>query len=414
MKLNTAIWIDKYIVGIFNRLLNILVRLTGFFLRPSHKLDRDFKTIAICKFKGMGSIIQSTPLIITLRKNYPDAKIIFITTPGNKRLIELIPQVDEIITLKDNSFFALLFGVPALVAKLIRKRIGLYFDLEIYSNFSSAITAMSCARNRVGFYLRSDQYRLGLYTHMMFYNVNMPIRETYLQMARILPLKEETSELHKLCEETSRLRPEIIPDSIHSKNHIVINCNASDLREERKWPLDRFAGLINYILNNYTFTIYLIGAGNETSHVAELIKRIPENNRIINLAGKTNIDELIALIRHSRMMITNDTGPMHIAYSTSTPTLAFFGPCSPLQYGTFPNSIALYESVYCSPCVHEFLVPPCKGNNVCMQKIDLEKATHAFQQVLSGTLQAQNTNYNAITGRENGYLPGLVKRQKNE
>lgn len=414
MKLNTAIWIDKYVVGIFNRLLNILVRLTGFFLQPSHKLDRNFKAIAICKFKGMGSIIQSTPLILTLRKNYPNAKIIFITTPGNKRLLELIPQVDEIITLNDSSFFALLFGAPSLIAKLIRKRIGLYFDLEIYSNFSSAITAMSCARNRVGFYLRSDQYRLGLYTHMMFYNVNMPIRETYLQMARILPLKNENSELHNLCEETSRLRPEIITSSIHSKNHIVINCNASDLREERKWPLDRFAGLINYILNNHTFTIYLIGASNEKAHVAELMKRIPENFRIINLAGKTNIDELIALIKHSRMMITNDTGPMHIAYSTSTPTLALFGPCSPLQYGTFPNSIALYESVYCSPCVHEFLVPPCKGNNICMQKIDLEKAIHAFEQILNGVPQAQNTNYNAITGRENGYLPGLVKRQKNE
>jgi len=49
-----------------------------------------------------------------------------------------------------------------------------------------------------------------------------------------------------------------------------------------------------------------------------------------------------------------------------------------------------------------------------MQKIDLEKAIHAFEQILNGVPQAQNTNYNAITGRENGYLPGLVKRQKNE
>lgn len=415
MQLKTAVWIDKYVAGTFNRFLNVLVRVTGFVLRPNHRLDRHFKTIAICKFKGMGSIIQATPLLQTLRNNYPDAKIIFISTPGNRRLLELIPEIDEIITLNDSGFFTLLTGFPITLIKLMRRKIGLYIDLEIYSNFSSSLTAMSCSRNRVGFYLRSDQYRLGLYTHMMFYNVNMPIRETYLQMARILPLKNESSTLSPLHEDESRVSGFIKDLAAVQSGMIIINCNASDLREERKWPVASFRMLIDRLLNTGSHTIVLIGAKNERAYVEQLSSFFPDEKRVINIAGKSNADELIFLIRHAKLMITNDTGPMHIAYACKTKTLALFGPCSPLQYGNFPGSCYIYEPVFCSPCVHEFLIPPCKGNNICMKKIEVEKVVTLADKMLNENFtEEKSQDYSTLTKTVDGYLPGLVKRQKKE
>jgi ADP-heptose:LPS heptosyltransferase len=415
MKLRNAIWIDKYLVGGFNRLLNVMVRATGWVLRPDHRLDKPFRTIAICKFKGMGSIIQAGPMIQTLKKNYPDSKIIFITTPGNRRILELIPEVDEIITLNDSGFFSLLFGAPLTIGKLMRRRIGLYIDLEIYSNFSSSVAAMSCARNRVGFYLRSEHYKMGLYTHMMFYNVNIPIRETYLQMARILPLKEEVPQLPALNENTTKLRPEFLKQLSELGDYLVINCNASDLREERKWPLENFRELILQLRSEKKLPVVLIGAASEQDYVGQLHAFFSEDSGVINLSGKTNLDELIHLIRRAKLMLTNDTGPMHLAFATSTPTLALFGPCSPLQYGNFPGSFSIYHQVYCSPCVHEFLIPPCKGNNICMKKISVSEVKEKAQAILENRIHPEQAkDLKNVMERSQGYLPGLVKRQKNE
>jgi len=415
MKLRNAIWIDKYLVGGFNRLLNLMVRATGWVLRPDHRLDKPFRTIAICKFKGMGSIIQAGPMIQTLKKNYPESNIIFITTPGNRRILELIPEVDEIVTLNDSGFFSLLFGAPLTIWKLMRRRIGLYIDLEIYSNFSSSVAAMSCARNRVGFYLRSEHYKMGLYTHMMFYNVNIPIRETYLQMARILPLKEEVPHLPALQENTQKLRPEFLNLFASLQNYVVINCNASDLREERKWPLEHFKETILQLRREKNLPVILIGAASEKSYVDRLHAQFPSDSGVFNLSGKTNLDELIHLIRHAQLMLTNDTGPMHIAFATSTPTLALFGPCSPEQYGKFPGTFSLYHQVYCSPCVHEFLIPPCKGNNICMKKISVSEVIEKTNAILENRIQPEEAkDLKMVMERSNGYLPGLVKRQKNE
>ncbi len=64
-------------------------------------------------------------------------------------------------------------------------RPDVYIDLEIYSNFSTLVTLFSCSKNRISFYLRSSSFRMGIYTHMMFFNSEVQISEVYLQIARL-------------------------------------------------------------------------------------------------------------------------------------------------------------------------------------------------------------------------------------
>ena len=99
---------------------------------------------------------------------------------------------------------------------------------------------------------------------------------------------------------------------------------------------------------------------------------------IINLSGKTNLHELVETLRTADLLITNDTGPMHVANSLNTNVLALFGPCSPKQYGLGKNIKTIYKNVYCSPCVHEFVVPPCKGDNQCMKLISVDEVFEAY------------------------------------
>ncbi len=142
------------------------------------------------------------------------------------------------------------------------------------------------------------------------------------------------------------------------------------------------------------------------------MSKLSSNDNIVNCCGETSIDELVALIQHAELMITNDTGPMHIAFSVKTPTVALFGPCLPSQYGIFEHANILYHQVYCSPCVHEFTFPPCKGNNQCMKNINLGEVFKAIEKSLSGEFSMKNYPSPIIwTEQDHSNIPlGIVSR----
>ena len=380
MNTRKQIFIDNYLVRPVVWALNFLVRLVGKILRPDHNLDKSFKTIVVSKYKGMGSIIQATPLLQTLKENHPDAKIVFVSSKANAVFLSHLSSIiDRIIILDDRSLFALITSFPGFIISLIRLRAGLWIDLEIYSHAASLIATLSLATNRFGFYLRTSQYRMGVYTHMMFYNVNAPIAQTYLQMARRLGCKKIITELFSLESSQS------IPEFIGNKKTIVINPNASDLRIERRWPASSYIALIEKLIQRFPDKkIVLLGSPGEAAYVKSIVKKIKSGNQLLDLSGKTSIGQLINIIKSAELMISNDSGPMHIGFSVDVAMIALFGPCHPQQYGQLKNARIFYHPLYCSPCVHEFDQAPCKGNNLCMQLIQVDPVFDACVQMLTG------------------------------
>jgi ADP-heptose:LPS heptosyltransferase len=130
----------------------------------------------------------------------------------------------------------------------------------------------------------------------------------------------------------------------------------------------------------------ITGAVNEKEYVKEVINGIESEfrKRVIDSSGMLSLKQLIELIFSAKMMVTNDSGPMHLAFALETPMVALFGPCSPEQYQISKTAIVIHQNVYCSPCVHLFLLPPCRGDNQCMKKISVERVMMAAEHVLSG------------------------------
>jgi ADP-heptose:LPS heptosyltransferase len=398
MNLKTKLALDRFLGVVVGIPLNYLVRLMGKIMRFDHSLDREMKKIVVCKFKGMGSIIQATPLLKTLRNRYPNAEIIFVTSVENEKIVSKITCINGAYILNDRSFFKLIGSSFSLVRRLIKFRADVYIDLEIYSNFSSIITTLSIAKERFGYYLRENRYRLGMYTHMMYFNTKAPISQTYLQFARLLSIDSVDDKLYEI-EKNNSIQVEF-------DNYIVINPNASDLRYERRWPAENFIALSKKIAETRPELkqIY-IGGPSESEYVKAITEQLTDKPQIIDLSGKTSIDELIEILRKTQLLITNDTGPMHLASCLNSSVIALFGPCSPSQYGFGENVHVVYKNVYCSPCVHEFAHPPCKGNNQCMQLISVDEVYTLFanypDQILSDKI--------AFVGEENLTL-GTVSR----
>jgi ADP-heptose:LPS heptosyltransferase len=194
--------------------------------------------------------------------------------------------------------------------------------------------------------------------------------------------------------------------------YIVINPNASDLRIERRWPAEKFVEFIRLFRQKYPEKIILlIGAGNEKKWVGHIHSQLDEQltQGVFNTAGLFSLNELFALIAGSELVITNDTGPMHISFAFERPTVSLFGPASPSQYGQNPNAYGIYKNIYCSPCVHDFLKPPCNGDNQCMKKISVSEVLHLCDEIFSnstasGKVMIPPMDYVKINGTSLGIL----------
>jgi len=398
--------------------LNLIFRFFLLFKQEKEPDNSTIKRIVVCKFMGMGSIIQSTSLLMTLKNNFPNAQIVFVTSQKNHTLLQSFPFVDKILIVNDKTILNLFTSSIQTVFNLWINKADVFIDLEIYSYFSTLFTLLCFPKYKIGFYRKESRIQLGLYSKMIYFNTKAPVNNIYLQAAILLQCNSIVTGLfnyeHLFETDSNSLNYKLEKLIDHSKEYIVINPNASDLRIERRWDSTNFTELIKRIIENYPYKlIVLIGSSEEIEYVENIFQAIDRkyHSKVINTAGMLSLAELIALIRNSCLVITNDTGPMHIAFSLDKKTIALFGPCSPSDYNNQRNVFFIYKNIYCSPCVHHFSISPCKGDNQCMKLINSDEVMNAIKNIFENKLLSNNVSSEIqYTFEEKKYPFGIVKR----
>lgn len=398
--------------------LNLAARSLGRVARRSHTIDpASVRTIVVTKLLGLGSIIQATPLLVGLKRAFPQARLHFLTTRANRLLVERLPSIDVGVYLDDHAPLRFARDTVEALVGFARDGIDLYFDLEVYSAASSCLSALSLAKNRFGLYRHSAGFKRGLFTHILYFNVNKPIRQIYLQLLAMTgasaPASAELERIALRAEDRASLAAQLAAAGQRlPEKYVIVNVNASDLLLERRWPASHFQQLLTMLVERGHHPV-LTGAPSERAYVTEIWQGLPEATRArtANLAGAIGLAELFALIDGAACVITNDTGPMHVSFSLNRPTVCLFGPGSPEHYGVErPNTQILYKGIFCSPCIYETDQPPCHGHNVCMQWIRPEEVLRAAERLLQGQpsedWRAQSiTRLSDASGHPLGMLP---------
>ncbi len=386
-------------------LFNGIARILGRWMKRDHSItSSNVKRIVVAKLIGMGSILQATPLLNALKQRYPDATITFVTMRSNGEFVNRLSCVDEVLVLDDRKVFAMAVSTVQTLAALIRRRADLYFDLELYSAFASLLALWAVTRIRIGFYRHSVAFKNGIYTHLVYFNTRMPVRQLYLQLGRVVGVPSGQPELTGPIRidngERSAVR-HILTGSPGWQPHepyIVVNPNASDLLLERRWPAEYFIDTLRqFALHGYQ--VALIGNAVEFPYVQSLFDRLPPDvqSRVTNTAGRLTLGELLALLEGAACVLTNDTGPMHMAIALQRPTVCLFGPAHPEHYGQDLDYVDIfYSQVFCSPCLYEADEPPCHGNNICMQQIRPEP-------VVQSVLRFINSNSHGKTSQAHSW-----------
>ena len=367
-----------------------LTRLAGIILHRDHSIsDENVRCIAIAKYFGIGSIIHASPMMAALKSRYPHARFIFITRKSNLMLFDHFGTDLQVLTIDDRSFLATFSSTFKLVFTLIRYRIDLYFDLELYSAYSAIISLFSLARNRLGFFCgKETDFKAFLYSHLVFFNFYMPIRLCYLQLARVAHVQEDTStdliplRIDHQTRRHSRVKLDEFLHNDYGRGLIAINVNASGLSFERRWPGERYAAVARHCIRNGYRAIF-VGSPDEREYVQTVVAMVGETGAY-NAAGYFSFSEFLVLLTNCRVLLTNDSGIMNIGFALNMAVLSLCGPVYPEQYQVSrPNTRIIYTRLYCSPCLHHLNTPPCKGTAYCMHSITVEQVNDALWKLVN-------------------------------
>ncbi|MFZ1992294.1 MAG: glycosyltransferase family 9 protein, partial [Alphaproteobacteria bacterium] len=156
----------------------------------------------------------------------------------------------------------------------------------------------------------------------------------------------------------------------------------------RRWPVEQFEQFIRaFRAKHPQVKVVLIGGAGDAAYVGSLHAALATDDGVVNLAGKTSMRGLLGLLEHAALLVSNDSGPVHFADGYKTPTVALFGPETPLLYRPLKHdAIVLYASRYCSPCMNVFANKDFKGcrDNLCMKDIPVTQVLEAAESLLDG------------------------------
>jgi ADP-heptose:LPS heptosyltransferase len=167
----------------------------------------------------------------------------------------------------------------------------------------------------------------------------------------------------------------------------VLNPNAGELSLERRWPAPRFIELAQRLISAEGWSVVLIGSKAEREYTEGIAHRVA-SPRCVNLAGELDVSELVYVLSRANVVVTNDSGPMHVAATIGAPTLGLFGPETPVMYGPLGlRARALYRPPSCSPCinVHDNKVASCiYGEPQCLMAIGVDEVHEAARALAAG------------------------------
>lgn len=320
--------------------------------------------ILLVKMWGIGSIILATPLLRSIRQTYPNARVDFLSLSQNRPILEILPWVDRVYTVSlDKGLFQFAVETVRLIGTLRRVRFDVVFDLEFFTFFSAILTFLIAPSESRGF--GSNRHVRGrLHTSQAPFSSDSHVAtnfEALLSEPGVAIIRRAAPHLPQIQQDagiaqrvTARLAAHHswLPD----RPLVVANPNASDLALERRWPAGQFAELLRLIADEREVNIALIGSRSERRHVESVIA-FSKRDDLINVAGELDLRELIELLRQATVLVTNDSGPLHLASAVGTATVSLFGPETPTLYGPLtstPNQehIVHYERLQCSPCIN--------------------------------------------------------------
>lgn len=330
-------------------------------------LDEAPRKVLIIKPSALGDVVHGLPFLHALAQRFPNAEIHWVVAKGLEGILQGNPLIQKLwIIDKDRwkRFFnarETIRSLRELGRELRNERFDVVVDLQGLFR-SGLIAGLTRCPLRVGFREAREGSRF-FYSHRVSGGKDVHAIDRYLKIAAYL----DCSPYPVRHPFPPALLGSPLLDALPG-DYVVMAPSAGG--EAKKWPADRFGRLAARL----PWASLVVAAKADGALADTVVEH--SGGRAVSLAGRTTLRELIEIIRRARCLISNDTGPMHIAAGLDIPVFALFGPTSPDRTGPYGNIHTILRSdLPCSPC---FKRKQCSDWR-CMEGISVEHVLAAIE-----------------------------------
>lgn len=342
---------------------------------PLYPGNPSVRRILVVRVDLLGDTVLTTPALAALHRGYPQARIDMLVQQSTADVLAAEREIAHIITYNPQAFRRP-SGVSAAIRLLWRLRRARYdIAISISGDIGSILTRLSGARRTIG-------YAGEAYPHMLTdpapgrrYDVYQHETLYVLALAEaaggIVTARDMRPRLHVLAREKRDMAAMLrLARAKLGRDGPIIAMHAGARNgKAKRWPTSHFAALADQLAEKLDALVVVTGAPNEASLARDIARQA--QYPLLNVSGKTTLPQLVALLAESDVLVTGDSGPMHIACAVETPVVVMHGPTDPALSGpTASDAIVLRHTLWCSPCYDASATAECRfGNPVCMKAI---------------------------------------------
>jgi 3-deoxy-D-manno-octulosonic-acid transferase/heptosyltransferase-1 len=334
------------------------------------------KSILIIKLSAIGDVVHTLPLLEVLRKNFPEARLDWVVEEESSQIVDAHKGIDSVIISRRKSWQKRLLSGPERAAafkeivqflkELRLKQYDLVIDLQ--GLFKSAIlTGLSRGKRKIGGSWGREGSRLFLTERPFFVNADKHAVDKYLKVAEYLGCEKDSWKGHIPIRESDKSSIDKVLGDKGTKDQKLVAINPFAKWTTKLWESERFAALAERLQKELACNIIFTGSGQDRTSIDKITETMQD--KPLNLAGQTSLKELAYLYSKCLLLVTTDTGPMHIAAAMGCPVVALFGPTAPWRTGPYGKGhTVIRDEIECSPCFNK----KCDHVN-CMRNITVDK-----------------------------------------
>lgn len=361
------------------------------------------RKILVILLSEMGSLVLAHPMFARLQKEYPDAALHALLFHKNREVLDLLQVMppDNVLTINDRSLSAFAMDSLRAIRRIRTLEFDVVIDCELFSRVSSIFSYLSGAPLRVGFERHTQEglYRGSFINRRVLYNPYRHLSQQFLSM--VAAIKSTGVPSDKRLPVSYAITPPALDFTPQELEQVVAGLHADFpvLRDKRlvlvypsggilpirAWPLEHYSRICASLLQD-GYAVAVIGLQQDKPQAQAMLAHC-QHPACVDLTGYTHsVRHLLAIFNHAALLITNDGGPGQFAALTPIPSLVFFGPETPLLYGSLAkNSHSFFLSLPCSPCLtaYNHRASPCDGDNQCLKQITPEQVLARAREVLA-------------------------------
>jgi len=375
--LSIARYILSYLISALSHLFN------------KSKAAEEYENILVIRTDYLGDLALSSSLLSAIPSAFPNAALTLITVDCFASIFANDPNVFTVVGVSD---YINIRDAWALISRLRKSRFDLVLDLtpSWWTLLFGIVTMPFVRRYDKDKYMVGDSIRRTIVALSGHYEREYKREHDLIRALRVI---KDFYDIRNVPDTYFPL-PKDVDDIFHSvasrfnlesKGYFIVTPGSQ--WEVRRWNVNKFAQAAIEISRRYHLHIVITGVQKEAEICNQLYQLTGETS--INLAGQLSMQEFLALIYHSRLLIGNDSGPAHVAAALKIPVVVIMGTADVEVFKPWGTNVRIcYREVLCGPCYSGKCYMP---QNICLQPVTVEEVVAAAVDLLGEPVREKNS-----------------------